>query len=151
MTYVSMETWDDRLFEVRGWIRESCDLGDMEECRNWRSSEEGGSLSQKGRCNKENPLHKREIERERGRGCLLLFRPCPPISLTHKYKHELCNWAKVIMSLCQQGFSAGHFQLRTIQRRSHSLIASVDTTGPSCFLCSWKLHCMTFYLTIFIF
>lgn len=142
MTYVSMETWDDRLLEVRGWIlRESCDLGEMEECRNWRGREERGLFSQKGSCSKENPLHEREIERERE--CLLSFRLCPPLSLTRKHKHELCNWAKVIMSLSQQGFSAGHFQLCTIHSRCHSLLASVVQQVLH-FLCSWKY--MTFNL-----
>lgn len=80
MTYVSMETWDDRLLEVRsGILREPCDLGEMEESRNWRDREERGLLSQKGSCCKENPLRDREGERERMSS---LF-PSLPSTITH--------------------------------------------------------------------
>ncbi|KAL7370969.1 hypothetical protein ABVT39_015490 [Epinephelus coioides] len=55
MTYVSMETRDDRLLEVRVQIlRESCDLGDMDGC--------GKRERRSVRNDKENPPGEREGE-----------------------------------------------------------------------------------------
>lgn len=105
MTCLSMESWDGGLLEVRGekimwpwghgWVQE----GRRREAYLLRKAAVAAT--------RKIPSMRQRGKRENS--CLLYSHLCPPTSLIWKYKHALCNWAKVITSLSMQGFSDGHF------------------------------------------